>query len=94
MLNALSPRDYDIVQSVFKELAQAEWFERNPINEKACARLVLPKPPPLLMKPPVPEPPRGVRPIPLRTPCRAALIQDDRGRSGSPGRNPRIVRYD
>ena len=41
MLNALSPRDYDIVQSVFKELAKAEWFDRNPVNEKACARLVL-----------------------------------------------------
>lgn len=41
MLNALAPRDYDVVQTVFKLIAQSEWFDRNDANEKACARLVL-----------------------------------------------------
>ena len=41
MLNTLSPDEYDVVQSVFKWIAQSEWFDRTPENEKACARFVL-----------------------------------------------------
>jgi len=40
-VNALSPREYDVVQAVFKSLAQSEWFDRTIENEKACARFVL-----------------------------------------------------
>lgn len=43
MLNALTPREYMIVHEAFKSLAQADWFERNEANEKACAKLVLSK---------------------------------------------------
>jgi hypothetical protein len=41
MQNALSPSEYDVVQTVFDALSRAEWFDRNHDNEKACARLVL-----------------------------------------------------
>jgi hypothetical protein len=41
METALSPGEYDIVQTVFNTLTQAEWFDRNPDNEKACAAFVL-----------------------------------------------------
>jgi hypothetical protein len=41
MRNALAPGDYNVVNSVFKSLAQLEWFDRTDENEKACARLVL-----------------------------------------------------
>ena len=37
----LQPRDFDIVQSVFKSLIGSEWFDRTDANEKACAQLVL-----------------------------------------------------
>ena len=37
----LQPRDFEIVQSVFKSLIQSEWFDRTTANEKACAQLVL-----------------------------------------------------
>jgi len=38
---ALSPRDYNVIFGVFKSLAQAEWFDRNVENEKACALVLL-----------------------------------------------------
>ena len=41
MQNALSPVEYDIVQGVFKSLAQADWFERSDTNERECAKMVL-----------------------------------------------------
>lgn len=41
MQNALSPVEYDMVQGVFKSLAQAEWFDRNDRNERDCAKMVL-----------------------------------------------------
>lgn len=41
MQNALSPPEYDVVQTVYTALAEAEWFDRNDANEKACAKLVL-----------------------------------------------------
>jgi hypothetical protein len=41
MQNAMSPVEYDMVQSVFDSLAQAEWFDRSESNEQACAKLVL-----------------------------------------------------
>ena len=41
MQNALSPVEYDMVQGVFKSLAQAEWFDRNDANERDCAKMVL-----------------------------------------------------
>ena len=37
----LHPRDFEIVQSVFKSLIQSEWFDHTGANEKACAQLVL-----------------------------------------------------
>ena len=37
----LQPRDFEIVQSVFKSLIESEWFDRTEANEKACAQLVL-----------------------------------------------------
>lgn len=43
MLRAILPHDYDIVQTVFKALARADWFDRNFANEKACAMLALSK---------------------------------------------------
>ena len=40
-MNALSPREYDVVQAVFRSIAQSDWFDRTIENEKACARFVL-----------------------------------------------------
>lgn len=37
----LQPPDFEIVQTVFKSLLNADWFERTAANEKACAQLVL-----------------------------------------------------
>lgn len=37
----LQPPDFEIVQTVFKLLLDADWFERTEANEKACAQLVL-----------------------------------------------------
>ena len=37
----LQPHDFEIVQAVFKSLINADWFDRNEANEKACAQLVL-----------------------------------------------------
>jgi len=36
-----TPREYDLIFSVFKARAQAEWFDRTDENEDACARFVL-----------------------------------------------------
>jgi hypothetical protein len=41
MQNAMSPVEYEMVQGVFRSLAQSEWFDRNSINEHECAKLVL-----------------------------------------------------
>lgn len=41
MQNALTPVEYEMVHDVFKSLAQAEWFDRSEVNERACAKLVL-----------------------------------------------------
>lgn len=41
MQNAMSPVEYEVVQGVFTSLARAEWFDRNEVNERACAKLVL-----------------------------------------------------
>ena len=41
MQNALSPVEYDMVQRVFKSIAQAEWFDRSDTNERECAKMVL-----------------------------------------------------
>lgn len=41
MQNALNPGDYEVVQSVFNSLAEAEWFDRSEANEQDCAKLVL-----------------------------------------------------
>jgi hypothetical protein len=41
MQNALSPVEYNMVQGVFKSLAQAEWFDRSDVNERNCAKMVL-----------------------------------------------------
>ena len=41
MKTSLDPAEYDLVQSVFKSLAQAPWFDRTSANEKECAKLVL-----------------------------------------------------
>ena len=41
MQNALSPIEYNVVQSVFDSLAQAEWFDRTEPNKKECAKMVL-----------------------------------------------------
>lgn len=41
MVKALSPNEYDIVQAVFKWLAQSEWFDRTTANERDCASFVL-----------------------------------------------------
>lgn len=41
MQNALNPVEYEMVHDVFKSLAQAEWFDRSEVNERACAKLVL-----------------------------------------------------
>lgn len=41
MQTALNPLEYEMVQGVFKSLAQAEWFDRSNNNERACAKLVL-----------------------------------------------------
>jgi hypothetical protein len=37
----LQPHDFEIVQTVFKSLLNADWFDRTEANEKACAQLVL-----------------------------------------------------
>lgn len=41
MKTSLDPAEYELVQGVFKALAQAPWFDRTPFNEKECAKLVL-----------------------------------------------------
>jgi hypothetical protein len=41
MKRSLGPIEYEIVQGVFKRLAQAPWFERTASNEKERAKLVL-----------------------------------------------------
>lgn len=41
MIKARSPNEYDSVQAVFKWLAQSEWFDRAPANERDCASFVL-----------------------------------------------------
>jgi len=41
MQNALSPVEYDMVQGVFKSIAQADWFDRSDANECECAKMVL-----------------------------------------------------
>lgn len=41
MENAMSPKELDVVQSVFDALTNAAWFDRTDANERACARLVL-----------------------------------------------------
>lgn len=41
MKTSLDPGEFDLVQSVFKSLAQSPWFDRTSLNEKECAKLVL-----------------------------------------------------
>jgi hypothetical protein len=41
MVKALSPKEYDVVQAVFKWLARSEWFDRTYANERDCASFVL-----------------------------------------------------
>lgn len=41
METALSPGEYEVVQTVFNALTETEWFDRTPDNEKACAAFVL-----------------------------------------------------
>jgi len=41
MKTSLEPAEYEIVQGVFKRLAQAPWFDRTASHEKVCAKLVL-----------------------------------------------------
>lgn len=41
MKASLDPAEYELVQRVFKSLAQSSWFDRTPVNEKECAKLVL-----------------------------------------------------
>ena len=41
MKTSLDPAEYDLVQRVFKSLAQASWFDRTSVNERECAKLVL-----------------------------------------------------
>jgi hypothetical protein len=41
MKASLGPAEYEIVQGVFKRLAQAPWFDRTAPHEKECAKLVL-----------------------------------------------------
>jgi len=41
MFNALSPHDYKVVFAVFRDITKSEWFDRNPANEKACAKFVI-----------------------------------------------------
>ena len=41
MNTSLDPAEYDLVQSDFKSLAQAPWFDRTSANEKECAKLIL-----------------------------------------------------
>ena len=37
----LQPNDFEIVQTVFNALLNAQWFDRTEANEKACAQLVM-----------------------------------------------------
>jgi hypothetical protein len=37
----LQPHDFEIVQTVFNALLDAEWFDRTEANGKACAQLVM-----------------------------------------------------
>jgi hypothetical protein len=41
MKTSLDPAEYELVQGVFKSMAQSPWFDRTPLNEKECAKLVL-----------------------------------------------------
>lgn len=41
MKASLEPAEYEIVQGVFKRLAQAPWFDRTVSNAKECAKRVL-----------------------------------------------------
>lgn len=41
MPHILQPSDFKIVQTVFRSLIDADWFDRTVANERACAQLVL-----------------------------------------------------
>jgi hypothetical protein len=41
MKPSLKPAEHEIVQGVFKQLAQAPWFDRTASNEMKCAKQVL-----------------------------------------------------
>lgn len=41
MKTSLDPAEFELVQGVFKSLAQAPWFDRTSLNDKECAKLVL-----------------------------------------------------